>query len=74
MGMSEAKIDSTSRFRRALVSESNIDRISETFCKMRGASLKLGQILSTMEDKVVPPFIKKSLERARQEADIMPKE
>lgn len=40
---------------------------------MRGAALKVGQILSNMEDSVIPATIKHSLERARKEADIMPK-
>jgi len=31
---------------------------------MRGAALKVGQILSNMEDTVIPPTIKHSLERA----------
>lgn len=42
-------------------------------CKMRGAALKLGQVLSTLEDTLVPPMIKEALERARAHADIMPK-
>ena len=40
---------------------------------MRGAALKIGQILSNMEDSVIPATIKHSLERAWKEADIMPK-
>lgn len=40
---------------------------------MRGAALKIGQMLSTMEDRVMPKVLLDSLERARQEADIMPK-
>lgn len=39
---------------------------------MRGASLKIGQILSNLEDEFIPKSIKAALERARREADIMP--
>ncbi len=39
---------------------------------MRGAVLKLGQILSTSEESVVPPVIRDAMEKARSEADIMP--
>jgi aarF domain-containing kinase len=39
---------------------------------MRGAVLKLGQILSTGEQSIVPPVIRDAMEKARSEADIMP--
>ena len=39
---------------------------------MRGAVLKLGQILSTGETSIVPPVIRDAMEKARSEADIMP--
>jgi len=39
---------------------------------MRGAALKLGQILSTSEESVLPPVIRDAMEKARSEADIMP--
>ena len=39
---------------------------------MRGAVLKLGQVLSTGEQSVVPPVIREAMEKARSEADIMP--
>jgi|TARA_B100001142_G_scaffold198199_1_gene196993 aarF domain-containing kinase len=39
---------------------------------MRGAALKLGQMLSIQDDAVIPPAIAKALERVRQGADIMP--
>jgi aarF domain-containing kinase len=56
-----------------LVNDANADRLARTLCKLRGASLKFGQILSTFEDVVIPAPIKSALERARAEADIMPK-
>lgn len=39
---------------------------------MRGAILKLGQIISTQEESVIPPIIRQAMEKARSEADIMP--
>jgi aarF domain-containing kinase len=55
-----------------LVNETNAEKVSRTLCKMRGAALKLGQILSTFEDVVIPEPIRSALERARAEADVMP--
>ena len=39
---------------------------------MRGAALKIGQILSTSEESVLPPVLRDAMEKARSEADIMP--
>lgn len=41
---------------------------------MRGAALKLGQVISTFEDSVIHPLIKTALLRARQQADFLPQE
>lgn len=40
---------------------------------MRGAALKLGQMLSIQDESVIPPQISRALERVRQGADIMPR-
>ncbi len=39
---------------------------------MRGGALKIGQILSTSEQSIMPPIIREAMEKARSEADIMP--
>ena len=39
---------------------------------MRGAVLKLGQIISTGNTSIVPKVIIDAMEKARSEADIMP--
>ena len=39
---------------------------------MRGAALKLGQLLSMQDDELLPPPLAKALERARHAADFMP--
>ncbi len=56
------------------VNRANTERLASYLCKMRGAALKLGQVLSTMEDTVVPPLVKEALEKARSQADIMPRD
>mmetsp|Transcript_47911 Transcript_47911/g.63406 ORF Transcript_47911/g.63406 Transcript_47911/m.63406 type:complete len:273 (+) Transcript_47911:511-1329(+) len=54
------------------LNERNADRLAESFRKMRGAALKIGQILSTSEESVLPPVMRDAMEKARSEADIMP--
>jgi aarF domain-containing kinase len=50
----------------------NADRLAQNFKKMRGAALKIGQLMSTGEESVLPPMFRDALEKARSEADIMP--
>jgi aarF domain-containing kinase len=40
---------------------------------MRGAALKLGQMLSLQDETALPPSLSKALERVKQSADYMPK-
>nr|XP_033812745.1 atypical kinase COQ8A, mitochondrial-like [Geotrypetes seraphini] len=56
----------------ALLSEANAERIVRTLCKVRGAALKLGQMLSIQDDAFVNPTLQKIFERVRQGADFMP--
>lgn len=58
--------------REALLSPSNAERIVDTLCKVRGAALKIGQILSIQDSNVVSPELAKAFERVRQAADYMP--
>lgn len=39
---------------------------------MRGAALKLGQMLSIQDEQIIPPAVLVALERVRQGADVMP--
>jgi len=55
-----------------LVSDANAERLASALCKMRGAALKLGQMLSIQDEGVIPPPLAKALERVRQGADLMP--
>ncbi|XP_069690164.1 atypical kinase COQ8B, mitochondrial isoform X2 [Periplaneta americana] len=54
------------------LSEANAERIVNTLCKVRGAALKLGQILSIQDSTIISPTLQKAFERVRQSADFMP--
>ncbi|XP_062896664.1 atypical kinase COQ8A, mitochondrial [Mobula hypostoma] len=54
------------------LSEANAERIVNTLCKVRGAALKLGQMLSIQDDSFINPQLQKIFERVRQSADFMP--
>uniref|UniRef100_A0A8C5NUU5 Atypical kinase COQ8A, mitochondrial n=1 Tax=Jaculus jaculus TaxID=51337 RepID=A0A8C5NUU5_JACJA len=54
------------------LSEANAERIVSTLCKVRGAALKLGQMLSIQDDAFINPHLAKIFDRVRQSADFMP--
>ncbi|XP_044727738.1 atypical kinase COQ8B, mitochondrial isoform X2 [Chrysoperla carnea] len=54
------------------LSPANMDRIVDTLCKVRGAALKIGQLLSIQDESLISPRLSKALERVRQSADFMP--
>ncbi|XP_020787380.1 atypical kinase COQ8A, mitochondrial [Boleophthalmus pectinirostris] len=54
------------------LNEANAERIVSTLCKVRGAALKLGQVLSIQDDAFISPELAKIFERVRQSADFMP--
>uniref|UniRef100_A0A669F351 Atypical kinase COQ8A, mitochondrial n=1 Tax=Oreochromis niloticus TaxID=8128 RepID=A0A669F351_ORENI len=56
----------------AFLSEANAQRIVRTLCKVRGAALKIGQMLSIQDDAFINPQLAKIFERVRQSADFMP--
>uniref|UniRef100_A0AAV2J214 ABC1 atypical kinase-like domain-containing protein n=1 Tax=Knipowitschia caucasica TaxID=637954 RepID=A0AAV2J214_KNICA len=56
----------------ALLSEANAERIVNTLCKVRGAALKIGQMLSIQDNSFINPQLQKIFERVRQSADFMP--
>ncbi|XP_030567429.1 atypical kinase COQ8B, mitochondrial [Drosophila novamexicana] len=62
----------STNMRDALLSPANAERIVDTLCKVRGAALKIGQILSIQDTNVVSPQLAKAFERVRQAADYMP--
>uniref|UniRef100_A0A669FC24 Coenzyme Q8B n=1 Tax=Oreochromis niloticus TaxID=8128 RepID=A0A669FC24_ORENI len=54
------------------LSEANAERIVSTLCKVRGAALKIGQMLSIQDNSFINPQLQKIFERVRQSADFMP--
>eukprot|EP00798_Chlamydomonas_sp_ICE-L_P005783 gene5783-6006_t len=51
----------------------NATRLADALCRMRGAALKIGQMLSIQDENVLPPQVQAALERVRQGADVMPR-
>ncbi|XP_028921264.1 atypical kinase COQ8B, mitochondrial [Ornithorhynchus anatinus] len=56
----------------AFLSEANAERIVETLCTVRGAALKIGQMLSIQDNSFISPQLQRIFERVRQSADFMP--
>lgn len=54
------------------LTEENVQRVVDTLCKVRGAALKLGQMLSIQDETLLSPTLQKVFERVRQSADFMP--
>jgi len=50
----------------------NAERIVNTLCEVRGAALKLGQMLSIQDNSLINPQLLKIFERVRESADFMP--
>lgn len=57
----------------SFLSETNAERLANALCRMRGAALKLGQMLSIQDENVLPPQFQAALQRVRSGADVMPR-
>ncbi|GLI68746.1 hypothetical protein VaNZ11_013238 [Volvox africanus] len=57
----------------SLLTEANAERLANALCRMRGAALKIGQMLSIQDESVLPPQVQAALERVRAGADVMPR-
>ncbi|XP_010983511.2 atypical kinase COQ8B, mitochondrial isoform X1 [Camelus dromedarius] len=55
------------------LSEANAERIVQTLCTVRGAALKVGQMLSIQDNSFISPQLQHIFERVRQSADFMPR-
>jgi aarF domain-containing kinase len=55
-----------------MLSAGNMDRLVTKLSKMRGAALKLGQMISFQDSKMLPPAIQEVLQRVQDRADYMP--
>ncbi len=56
-----------------IMSEANAERLAAGLCRMRGAALKIGQMLSIQDESMVPPQFQAVLDRVRDQADVMPR-
>ncbi|XP_075555026.1 ubiquinone biosynthesis protein COQ8, mitochondrial [Dermacentor variabilis] len=75
LGMTDSKTDIGSAVLNAdnpFLTQANISRIVDTLCKVRGAALKIGQILSIQDNTLISPQIQAIFERVRHSADFMP--
>lgn len=72
LGFTDNTKDEVQSLDRVFLSEANIDRIVSTLCRVRGAALKIGQILSIQDSNLISPTLQKAFERVRQSADFMP--
>lgn len=66
------KEDTSALMDSPFLSEANAERIVNTLCKVRGAALKIGQMLSIQDNSFINPQLQKIFERVRQSADFMP--
>ncbi|ETS77054.1 hypothetical protein PFICI_10928 [Pestalotiopsis fici W106-1] len=55
-----------------LLSSGNMERLVSKLSQMRGAALKLGQIMSFQDSKMLPAPIQEVLQRVQDRADYMP--
>ncbi|CAM1508443.1 Fc.00g052910.m01.CDS01 [Cosmosporella sp. VM-42] len=55
-----------------LLSAGNMERLVAKLSRMRGAALKLGQVMSFQDTKMLPPAIQEVLQRVQDRADYMP--
>lgn len=63
---------SPSSVRGYVASDANAERLADALCRMRGAALKLGQMLSMQDEVLIPKQLADALERVRAGADVMP--
>ena len=55
-----------------VVNDANADRLAATLCRMRGAALKLGQMLSIQDETLLPTPLTRALSQVRTGAYAMP--
>ena len=72
LGLSQVQKSGSRLDGSVILSEANAERIVETLCKVRGAALKIGQIISIQDDSLINSQVSQIFERVRQSADYMP--
>ena len=55
-----------------LLDTAGAEKLAAGLARMRGAALKLGQMLSLQDEASLPPAVSEALARVRHQADIMP--
>jgi aarF domain-containing kinase len=58
--------------RGSYMTPANTERLVATLCRVRGAALKLGQMVSIQDSDFLPPQLAEIFERVRESADFMP--
>ncbi|SCU78014.1 LADA_0A03356g1_1 [Lachancea dasiensis] len=71
-GLSQAVQGRSPDLKSLLLSDANIDRITQKFSKMRGAALKIGQMMSFQDERVLPKELYIILSRVQNGAHYMP--
>jgi len=56
-----------------LLNDKNSDRVAASLCRMRGAALKMGQMLSIQDESLLPQPLVRALRQVRQGAEAMPR-
>ncbi|AGO10174.1 AaceriAAR181Wp [[Ashbya] aceris (nom. inval.)] len=71
-GLSQMSRGQSPTLKSLLLSDSNIARITKKFSQMRGAALKIGQMMSFQDSKVLPAELYQILSRVQNSAHYMP--
>ena len=58
--------------RSAFLTEGNTERVVATLCRVRGAALKIGQMISIQDSSFLPAEMIQIFDRVRDNADFMP--
>jgi predicted unusual protein kinase regulating ubiquinone biosynthesis (AarF/ABC1/UbiB family) len=61
-----------SSMRNLLLTSQNIERVAEQLAKMRGAAMKIGQLMSMDSGDILPPELVQIMARLRDDAHFMP--
>ncbi|XP_075233856.1 ubiquinone biosynthesis protein COQ8, mitochondrial isoform X2 [Lycorma delicatula] len=72
LGLKESPKGTPTSLDSVFLTPANAERIVKTLCEVRGAALKIGQILSIQDNNIISPELQKAFERVRQSADFMP--
>ena len=71
-GLRELSRGNRPAFRDLLLTPGNIRRIADDLARMRGAAMKVGQLISMDTGDVLPPELSEIMARLRADADFMP--